>query len=153
MCINLHLPLTLLSLDFYLTLDSLITHEFIYPCFILALLCALPSPHFYLLTCSCFTLSFCQICSSFSPFLSSASFISTFQLHVQVFNDGCPLLGRWVAYSHVDYSGNQYVLEKGFYNNCADWGSGDNRICSIQPILPVRKHTENLSSWFVICSC
>ncbi|XP_053370303.1 beta/gamma crystallin domain-containing protein 1 [Clarias gariepinus] len=46
------------------------------------------------------------------------------------------LSGAWVAYSHVDYSGNQYVLEKGFYNTCADWGSGDNRICSIQPILP-----------------
>ncbi|KAL1256176.1 hypothetical protein QQF64_014237, partial [Cirrhinus molitorella] len=43
--------------------------------------------------------------------------------------------GVWVAYSHVDFSGNQYVLEKGFYNNCGDWGSGDNRICSLQPIL------------------
>ncbi|XP_067112238.1 beta/gamma crystallin domain-containing protein 2 [Osmerus mordax] len=45
------------------------------------------------------------------------------------------LSGAWVAYSHVDYSGEQYILEKGFYNNCADWGSQDNRICSIQPIL------------------
>ncbi|XP_073788057.1 uncharacterized protein crybg2 isoform X2 [Danio rerio] len=45
------------------------------------------------------------------------------------------LSGAWVAYSHVDFSGNQYVLEKGFYNNCGDWGSGDNRICSLQPIL------------------
>uniref|UniRef100_A0A4W4FNG3 PR domain containing 1b, with ZNF domain n=1 Tax=Electrophorus electricus TaxID=8005 RepID=A0A4W4FNG3_ELEEL len=45
------------------------------------------------------------------------------------------LSGAWVAYSHVDYSGNQYVLEKGFYNNCIDWGAEDNRICSIQPIL------------------
>ncbi|XP_029022888.1 uncharacterized protein crybg2 isoform X2 [Betta splendens] len=43
--------------------------------------------------------------------------------------------GAWVAYSHVDYSGNQYILEKGFYSNCADWGSEDNRICSVQPIL------------------
>lgn len=48
------------------------------------------------------------------------------------------LASRWVAYSHVDFSGNQYILEKGFYNNSADWGSQDNRICSIQPILPVR---------------
>lgn len=46
---------------------------------------------------------------------------------------------RWVAYSHVDFSGNQYVLEKGFYTGCGDWGSGDNRICSIQPILPVSR--------------
>ncbi|XP_061122678.1 beta/gamma crystallin domain-containing protein 1 isoform X1 [Syngnathus typhle] len=42
--------------------------------------------------------------------------------------------GLWVAYSHVDYSGNQYILEKGFYSNCADWGSRDTRICSVQPI-------------------
>ena len=42
-----------------------------------------------------------------------------------------------MAYSHVDFSGNQYILEKGFYNNSADWGSEDNVICSIQPILPV----------------
>ncbi|ROL52959.1 Beta/gamma crystallin domain-containing protein 2 [Anabarilius grahami] len=53
--------------------------------------------------------------------------INTRSIHV--------LSGAWVAYSHVDFSGNQYVLEKGFYNNCGDWGSGDNRICSIQPIL------------------
>uniref|UniRef100_A0A8C4Z3I2 Beta/gamma crystallin 'Greek key' domain-containing protein n=1 Tax=Gadus morhua TaxID=8049 RepID=A0A8C4Z3I2_GADMO len=45
------------------------------------------------------------------------------------------LSGAWVAYSHVDFSGNQYILEKGFYNNSADWGSEDNIICSIQPIL------------------
>ncbi|KAJ0003651.1 hypothetical protein NQD34_008749 [Periophthalmus magnuspinnatus] len=47
------------------------------------------------------------------------------------------LSGAWVAYSHVDYSGHQYILEKGFYNNSADWGSVANRICSIQPILSV----------------
>ncbi|XP_026156027.1 uncharacterized protein crybg2 [Mastacembelus armatus] len=45
------------------------------------------------------------------------------------------LSGAWVAYSHVDFSGNQYILEKGFYNNFADWGSQDTRICSVQPIL------------------
>ncbi|XP_074468738.1 uncharacterized protein crybg2 [Sebastes fasciatus] len=45
------------------------------------------------------------------------------------------LSGAWIAYSHVDYSGNQYILEKGFYNNCADWGSQDTRICSVQPVL------------------
>ncbi|KAK5854837.1 hypothetical protein PBY51_004994 [Eleginops maclovinus] len=48
---------------------------------------------------------------------------------IQVFS------GAWIAYSHVDFSGNQYILEKGLYNNCADWGSQDNRICSVQPIL------------------
>uniref|UniRef100_A0A3B4YJQ8 Beta/gamma crystallin domain-containing protein 1-like n=3 Tax=Seriola lalandi dorsalis TaxID=1841481 RepID=A0A3B4YJQ8_SERLL len=45
------------------------------------------------------------------------------------------LSGAWIAYSHVDFSGDQYILEKGFYNNCADWGSQDTRICSVQPIL------------------
>ncbi|XP_049889789.1 uncharacterized protein crybg2 isoform X7 [Epinephelus moara] len=45
------------------------------------------------------------------------------------------LSGAWIAYSHVDFSGNQYIFEKGFYNNCADWGSQDTRICSVQPIL------------------
>ncbi|XP_041867387.1 beta/gamma crystallin domain-containing protein 1 [Melanotaenia boesemani] len=45
------------------------------------------------------------------------------------------LSGAWIAYSHVDFSGNQYILEKGFYNTCADWGSQDTRICSAQPIL------------------
>ncbi|XP_045915008.1 beta/gamma crystallin domain-containing protein 2-like [Micropterus dolomieu] len=52
---------------------------------------------------------------------------STSSIHV--------LSGAWIAYSHVDFSGNQYILEKGFYNNCADWGSQDTRICSVQPIL------------------
>ncbi|XP_015245244.1 PREDICTED: absent in melanoma 1-like protein [Cyprinodon variegatus] len=46
------------------------------------------------------------------------------------------LSGAWIAYSHVDFSGNQYILEKGVYNNCADWGSQDSRVCSVQPILP-----------------
>uniref|UniRef100_A0A3B4ZHC3 Absent in melanoma 1 protein-like n=1 Tax=Stegastes partitus TaxID=144197 RepID=A0A3B4ZHC3_9TELE len=41
------------------------------------------------------------------------------------------LSGAWIAYSHVDFSGSQYILEKGFYNNCADWGSQDTRICSV----------------------
>ncbi|KAG9355580.1 hypothetical protein JZ751_000418 [Albula glossodonta] len=45
------------------------------------------------------------------------------------------LSGAWIAYSHVDFSGNQFILEKGFYSNSADWGAPDNRICSLQPIL------------------
>ncbi|XP_019738812.1 uncharacterized protein LOC109523838 isoform X4 [Hippocampus comes] len=47
---------------------------------------------------------------------------------IQVFS------GVWVAYSHVDFSGNQYILEKGFYSTSADWGSRDTRICSVQPV-------------------
>ncbi|CAG5890108.1 unnamed protein product [Menidia menidia] len=45
------------------------------------------------------------------------------------------LSGVWIAYSHVDFSGDQYVLEKGLYHNCADWGSQGTRICSVQPVL------------------
>lgn len=59
-------------------------------------------------------------------------------LLLQWLSPNSPCVHRWVAYSHVDFSGNQYILEKGFYNNCADWGSQDNRICSVQPILLVR---------------
>ncbi|KAK2830599.1 hypothetical protein Q5P01_018530 [Channa striata] len=44
------------------------------------------------------------------------------------------LSGAWIAYSHVDFSGNQFILEKGFYSNCADWGSQGARICSVQPV-------------------
>ncbi|KTG41880.1 hypothetical protein cypCar_00007094, partial [Cyprinus carpio] len=62
--------------------------------------------------------------------------INTRSIHV--------LSGAWVAYSHVDFSGNQYVLEKGFYNSCEDWGSVNNRICSLQPILTVNFDTLNL---------
>uniref|UniRef100_A0A3P8ZA16 Beta/gamma crystallin 'Greek key' domain-containing protein n=1 Tax=Esox lucius TaxID=8010 RepID=A0A3P8ZA16_ESOLU len=56
------------------------------------------------------------------------------------------LSGAWIAYSHVDFSGDQYILEKGFYGNCADWGSTDNRICSVQPILLVSRGLETLSN-------
>lgn len=46
--------------------------------------------------------------------------------------------GRWVAYEGTNFSGEQYVLEKGVYRNCEDWGAGDCRIASVQPILQVR---------------
>lgn len=45
---------------------------------------------------------------------------------------------RWVAYEGTNFSGEQYVLEKGVYRNCEDWGAGDCRIASVQPILQVR---------------
>lgn len=46
--------------------------------------------------------------------------------------------GRWVAYEGPNFSGEQYVLEKGVYRNCEDWGAADCRIASAQPILQVR---------------
>ncbi|XP_039595272.1 uncharacterized protein crybg2 [Polypterus senegalus] len=45
------------------------------------------------------------------------------------------LSGAWIAYSHVDYSGNQYILEKGYYHTWQDWGASDFKISSVQPIL------------------
>uniref|UniRef100_A0A8C3GGQ2 Crystallin beta-gamma domain containing 2 n=1 Tax=Cairina moschata TaxID=8855 RepID=A0A8C3GGQ2_CAIMO len=47
------------------------------------------------------------------------------------------LSGVWVAYEGPNFSGEQYVLEKGVYRNCEDWGAADCRIASAQPILQV----------------
>ncbi|XP_070778273.1 beta/gamma crystallin domain-containing protein 2 [Enoplosus armatus] len=62
------------------------------------------------------------------------------------------LSGAWVAYSHVDFSGNQYILEKGFYNNCADWGSQDTRICSVQPILLAPSESSRIRTEVILYS-
>ncbi|XP_034560244.1 uncharacterized protein crybg2 [Notolabrus celidotus] len=62
------------------------------------------------------------------------------------------LSGAWVAYSHVDFSGHQYILEKGFYNNCADWGSQDNRICSVQPILLAPSDSSRVRAQVILYS-
>lgn len=47
---------------------------------------------------------------------------------------------RWVAYEGPNYTGEQYILEKGVYRNCEDWGATDCHIASAQPILQVRGH-------------
>ncbi|XP_072277609.1 beta/gamma crystallin domain-containing protein 2 isoform X2 [Pyxicephalus adspersus] len=47
------------------------------------------------------------------------------------------LNGVWVAYENVDFSGEQYILEKGIYNSYQDWGAKDSQICSVQPVLQV----------------
>uniref|UniRef100_A0A8B9B9S3 Crystallin beta-gamma domain containing 2 n=1 Tax=Anser brachyrhynchus TaxID=132585 RepID=A0A8B9B9S3_9AVES len=46
------------------------------------------------------------------------------------------LSGVWVAYEGPNFSGEQYILEKGVYRNCEDWGAADCCIASAQPILP-----------------
>lgn len=43
-----------------------------------------------------------------------------------------------MAYQEVGFSGEQYVLEKGVYRNCEDWGSGHSALASLQPVLQVR---------------
>uniref|UniRef100_A0A2K6QHL4 Beta/gamma crystallin 'Greek key' domain-containing protein n=1 Tax=Rhinopithecus roxellana TaxID=61622 RepID=A0A2K6QHL4_RHIRO len=45
--------------------------------------------------------------------------------------------GWWVAYQEVGFSGEQYVLEKGVYRNCEDWGAGNSALASLQPVLQV----------------
>ncbi|XP_060061578.1 beta/gamma crystallin domain-containing protein 2 isoform X2 [Erinaceus europaeus] len=48
------------------------------------------------------------------------------------------LSGVWVAYGEVGFSGEQYVLEKGVYRNCDDWGSGNSALASLQPVLQIQ---------------
>lgn len=43
-----------------------------------------------------------------------------------------------MAYEGPNYSGEQYILEKGVYRSCEDWGATDCHIASAQPILQVR---------------
>nr|XP_004657544.2 LOW QUALITY PROTEIN: beta/gamma crystallin domain-containing protein 2 [Jaculus jaculus] len=50
------------------------------------------------------------------------------------------LSGVWVAYEQVGFSGEQYVLEKGVYRNCDDWGAGNSSLGSLQPVLQVGEH-------------
>ncbi|KAB1268629.1 Beta/gamma crystallin domain-containing protein 2 [Camelus dromedarius] len=48
------------------------------------------------------------------------------------------LSGVWVAYQEVGFSGEQYVLEKGVYRNCDDWGAGNSALASLQPVLQIQ---------------
>ncbi|XP_067399469.1 beta/gamma crystallin domain-containing protein 2 [Emydura macquarii macquarii] len=56
------------------------------------------------------------------------------------------LSGVWVAYENSNFSGEQYILEKGVYRNCEDWGANDCRICSVQPVLQVGEHSLHFVS-------
>ncbi|KAB0400491.1 hypothetical protein E2I00_017392 [Balaenoptera physalus] len=40
-----------------------------------------------------------------------------------------------VLSGEVGFSGEQYVLEKGVYRNCDDWGSSNSALASLQPVL------------------
>eukprot|EP00062_Callorhinchus_milii_P001827 gi/632937399/ref/XP_007899486.1/ PREDICTED: beta/gamma crystallin domain-containing protein 3-like [Callorhinchus milii] len=42
--------------------------------------------------------------------------------------------GMWVAYQGSNYTGEQFILEKGVYRSHADWGGRDGTIMSIRPI-------------------
>lgn len=56
------------------------------------------------------------------------------------------LSGVWVAYQEVGFSGEQYVLEKGVYRNCDDWGWGHSALASLQPVLQVGEHNLHFAS-------
>uniref|UniRef100_A0A8C0XL72 Beta/gamma crystallin 'Greek key' domain-containing protein n=1 Tax=Castor canadensis TaxID=51338 RepID=A0A8C0XL72_CASCN len=43
------------------------------------------------------------------------------------------LSGVWVAYENPDFTGEQYVLDKGFYTSFEDWGGKNCKISSVQP--------------------
>lgn len=50
------------------------------------------------------------------------------------------LLSRWVAYENPDFTGEQYILDKGMYPNYETWGGRSCKISSVQPIVLVRNH-------------
>ncbi|XP_078068529.1 uncharacterized protein crybg1a isoform X2 [Mustelus asterias] len=52
------------------------------------------------------------------------------------------LSGTWVAYENTDFTGEQYVLEKGLYSSYEDWGAINSKISSIQPVLLDVKDSE-----------
>ncbi|XP_016075000.1 PREDICTED: absent in melanoma 1-like protein [Miniopterus natalensis] len=56
------------------------------------------------------------------------------------------LSGVWVAYQEAGFSGEQYVLEKGVYRNCDDWGAGNSALASLQPVLQVEEHSLHFVS-------
>ncbi|XP_039603808.1 uncharacterized protein crybg1a isoform X2 [Polypterus senegalus] len=42
--------------------------------------------------------------------------------------------GVWVAFEKPNFSGQSYILEKGLYGSCEDWGATNFKISSIQPV-------------------
>ncbi|CAN0170468.1 unnamed protein product [Rangifer tarandus platyrhynchus] len=51
------------------------------------------------------------------------------------------LSGVWVAYENPDFTGEQYILDKGFYTSFEDWGGKNCKISSVQPICLEYKFT------------
>ncbi|KAH0622186.1 hypothetical protein JD844_024278, partial [Phrynosoma platyrhinos] len=52
------------------------------------------------------------------------------------------LSGVWVAYENPDFTGEQYILEKGMYSNYEAWGAKGSKISSVQPITLVQLFSE-----------
>ncbi|XP_060640462.2 beta/gamma crystallin domain-containing protein 2 [Anolis sagrei] len=60
--------------------------------------------------------------------------------------------GVWVAYEGKNFSGEQFILEKGVYRNCEDWGASNCQISSVQPILQVGEHSLHFVSKILLFS-
>ncbi|OWK01336.1 hypothetical protein Celaphus_00018902 [Cervus elaphus hippelaphus] len=52
------------------------------------------------------------------------------------------LSGVWVAYENPDFTGEQYILDKGFYTSFEDWGGKNCKISSVQPICLIHLFSE-----------
>ncbi|KAM3829559.1 beta/gamma crystallin domain-containing protein 2 [Vipera latastei] len=77
----------------------------------------------------------CVELSEALPDVELASYgIMTQSIHV--------LNGVWVAYEGKNFSGEQYILEKGVYRNCEDWGATSCQIASVQPVLQVGERSS-----------
>uniref|UniRef100_A0A669Q9S1 Crystallin beta-gamma domain containing 1 n=1 Tax=Phasianus colchicus TaxID=9054 RepID=A0A669Q9S1_PHACC len=48
------------------------------------------------------------------------------------------LSGVWVAYENPEFTGEQYILDKGLYPSIEAWGGKNCKISSVQPIVMVR---------------
>uniref|UniRef100_A0A8D2IVV0 Crystallin beta-gamma domain containing 1 n=1 Tax=Varanus komodoensis TaxID=61221 RepID=A0A8D2IVV0_VARKO len=47
--------------------------------------------------------------------------------------------GIWVAYENPDFTGEQYILDKGMYPSYEAWGATGPKISSVQPLILVRR--------------
>ncbi|KAG2468086.1 CRBG1 protein, partial [Polypterus senegalus] len=50
--------------------------------------------------------------------------------------------GVWVAFEKPNFSGQSYILEKGLYGSCEDWGATNFKISSIQPVTLIQVFSE-----------
>ncbi|KAA0711163.1 Beta/gamma crystallin domain-containing protein 1 [Triplophysa tibetana] len=57
------------------------------------------------------------------------------------------LSGVWIAFENAQFSGEQYILEKGLYATPLDWGAQNCRILSLQPV--VLDRAEDLARYKV----
>uniref|UniRef100_A0A452GLA8 Beta/gamma crystallin 'Greek key' domain-containing protein n=1 Tax=Gopherus agassizii TaxID=38772 RepID=A0A452GLA8_9SAUR len=52
------------------------------------------------------------------------------------------LSGVWVVYENPDFTGEQYILDKGLYPSAEAWGGKNSKISSVQPIVQLFSEPE-----------